>query len=697
MQEILNQLKELSNNLYWTWNNDFHDIMEEINKDYWKWSSKNPVKFLNAIDKGYLFDVIEKRNLRYRIHNLYRDYRKYITSKETFFEKKYYKTDKPEICYLSAEYGLAKSLRFYSGGLGTLSGDHLKSASDLGIPLVAVGLAYSYGYFRQIITDDNRQSELYELNDFDSMPMRLVLDEEYRPLKIAIDLPGRKLYAQIWQLNVGRIKLYMLDTFVDENNVDDKRVTDILYGGEAEKRILQEILLGIGGMKVLEILGIEAKAFHINEGHSAFLTFERIKNTMKKHSIGFKEAKDLCYYSNIFTTHTPVPAGIDIFPRWMFEKYFGTYASEDLKIDFNRLFEEGNNLYGQSMGDNFNMAYLAINNSNFINGVSKLHGEISRKMWALPETRSQIDSITNGVHTLTYLSGVSESIYKKHFGNDWINVDNIWNKISELPDETLWSLRNKNRKKLVNFVRERTIDNIKLHHESEDKITDALSLLDDKSLTVGFARRFATYKRGTLVLRDLDRLQKIMDDKKRKVQFIFSGKAHPKDEPGKNFIHEILKFANSNGHKNNIIFLDNYDMDVAKSLVSGCDIWLNNPRKPLEASGTSGMKVIANGGINLSITDGWWVEGYSKETGWEIKSPEKYDTMSDEEINEFESKSLYDELENEIIPMFYDRDKRDIPVNWINIMRGSIKILAPVFNTGRMVMEYHEKFYSKVR
>lgn len=378
MQEILNQLKELSNNLYWTWNNDFHEIMEEINKDYWKWSSKNPVKFLNAIDKGYLFDVIEKRNLRYRIHNLYREYRKYITSKETYFENKYYKTDKPEICYLSAEYGLAKSLRFYSGGLGTLSGDHLKSASDLGIPLVAVGLAYSYGYFRQIITDDNRQSELYELNDFDSMPMRLVLDEEYRPLKITIDLPGRKLYAQIWQFNVGRIKLYMLDTFVDENNVDDKRVTDILYGGEAEKRILQEILLGIGGMRVLEILGIEAKAFHINEGHSAFLTFERIKNTMKKHGIGFKEAKELCYYSNIFTTHTPVPAGIDIFPRWMFEKYFGFYASEDLKIDFNRLFEEGNNLYGQSMGDNFNMAYLAMNNSSFINGVSTLHGEISR-------------------------------------------------------------------------------------------------------------------------------------------------------------------------------------------------------------------------------------------------------------------------------------------------------------------------------
>lgn len=697
MQEILNQLKELSNNLYWTWNNDFHEIMEEINKDYWKWSSKNPVKFLNAIDREYLFDVIEKRNLRYRIYNLYRDYRKYIAAKDTYFEQKYYKTDKPEICYLSAEYGLAKSLRFYSGGLGTLSGDHLKSASDLGIPLVAVGLAYSYGYFRQVITDDKRQSELYEINDFNSMPMRLVLDEEYRPVKITINLPGRKLYAQIWELNVGRIKLYMLDTFVDENNVDDKRVTDILYGGEAEKRILQEILLGIGGMRVLEVLGIEAKAFHINEGHSAFLTFERIKNAMSKNNISFKEAKELCYYSNIFTTHTPVPAGIDIFPKWMFEKYFGAFASEDLKIDFNRLFEEGNNLYGQSMGDNFNMAYLAINNSNFVNGVSKLHGEIARKMWALPENRTQIDSITNGVHTKTYLSGASEKIYRNNFGYDWINVEKIWKKISELPDETLWSLRNKNRSKLVSFVRERIIDRVRIHHESEEKIAGAQTLLDETALTIGFARRFATYKRGTLVLRDIERLQKILEDKKRKVQFIFSGKAHPKDDGGKNFIHEILMFASKNGFKDNIIFLDNYDMEVAKRLVSGCDVWLNNPRKPLEASGTSGMKVIANGGLNLSILDGWWVEGYAKNTGWEIVSPEHYDSLSDDQINEYESKSLYETLEKEIIPMFYERDERDISVKWVNMIRGSISELAPVFNTGRMVKEYHEKFYSKVR
>ncbi|MCI0474228.1 MAG: alpha-glucan family phosphorylase, partial [Ignavibacteria bacterium] len=552
MQEILNQLNELSYNLCWTWNNDFNSIMEEINSDYWKWTSKNPVKFFRTINNEYLFEIIEKRNLKTRIHNLYRDYRKYISAKDTYFEKKYYKTDKPEICYLSAEYGMAKSLRFYSGGLGTLSGDHLKSASDLGLPLVAVGLAYMYGYFRQIITDDKRQTELYEMSDFNSMPMRLVLDEEYRPVKIAITLPGRNLYAQVWELKVGRIKLYMLDTFVDENNVDDKRVTDILYGGDVEKRILQEILLGIGGMRVLEALGYEPKAFHINEGHSAFLAFERIKNSMTKYNISFKEAKDLCYYSNVFTTHTPVPAGIDIFPRWMIEKYFGGYATEMLKIDFDTFFREGNNLYGQSMGDGFNMAYLAINNSNFVNGVSKLHGEISRKMWSLPDSRTQIDHITNGVHIKTYLSEASEKIYTKHFGKDWIKDENIWERIGNLPAEELWKMRNRNRKDLIEFVRARLKDKAKILWETEEEIAETQDVLDENALTIGFARRYATYKRGTLILKDIERLQKILDNSNMKVQMIFSGKAHPRDEGGKNYIHEILKFANKNGFRKNI-------------------------------------------------------------------------------------------------------------------------------------------------
>ncbi len=697
MQEITNQLRELSYNLYWSWSNEFNSIFEEINRDMWKWSSKNPVKFLEAINQEYLFDVIEKKNLRYRIHNLYREYKKYMQDSDTYFGKKFFKPVSPRFSYFSAEYGITKCLKFYSGGLGTLSGDHMKSASDLGIPLIGIGLAYSFGYFRQLITDDNRQTELYEKSDFDKMPMKLVLDEDYRPVKITINLPGRKLYAQIWELSIGRVKLYLLDTLVDENIVEDKRVTDILYGGETDKRILQEILLGIGGMRLIETLGYDIKAFHINEGHSAFLVFERIKNTMNKHGMSFKDAKELCYYSNIFTTHTPVPAGIDIFPKWQMEKYFRAYAEEELHISFEELFAEGDLTRNQAHNDNFNMAYLAINNSNFVNGVSKLHGEIARKMWSLPKNRTQITSITNGIHTKTYLSPNSENLYRWTFGKDWYSDESIWKKISELPSEKLWDMRCANRKMLVKYVREVSIDKIKRLHGTDDEIRDVSNVLDENALTIGFARRFATYKRGTLILSHPERLKKILLDEKYKVQLIFSGKAHPKDEGGKNFISEILRFASENNLKHKIIFIENYDIDVAKHLVSGCDLWLNNPRRPLEASGTSGMKVVANGGLNFSILDGWWIEGYDGKTGWKISSPENENSLNETDVNRFESESLFDTLEKEIIPAFFERDEKGIPNKWIEIMRASIASLAPYFSTQRMVTEYNEMFYTKVR
>jgi glycogen phosphorylase len=696
MQEILNQLNELSYNLYWTWNNDFRAIFAEINRDYWKWSQKNPVQFLRTINRNYLFDIIEKKNLKDRIHKVYREYREYL-NRDTYFGRGKEDRDTPKIIYLSAEYGITKCLKFYSGGLGTLSGDHMKSASDLGVPLVGIGLAYSYGYFRQYINNYNRQAELYEQNDFDNLPMNLVLDEDYRPVKISINFPGRKVYAQIWKLIIGRVNLYLLDTFVDENDVEDKRITDILYGGEAEKRVLQEILLGIGGMRAVEALGISLKGCHINEGHSAFLIFERIRMTMEKQKVSFKEAQEICYYSNIFTTHTPVPAGIDIFPKWLMEKYFREYAEKELKINFDDFFEEGDLTKDDKVNDHFNMAYLAINNSNFVNGVSKLHGKIARKMWSLPPERTQIVSITNGVHLKTYLASDSEKLYRKNFGKDWLYQQGIWDDISSLPDKDIWSMRQKNRSHMIDYIRERTIDKIRLTHDSDDKITEVQDLLDKNVLTIGFARRFATYKRGTLIFRNIDRLKKIIGNEKMQVQFVFSGKAHPKDEGGKNLISEILHYSNSADFKNRVVFLDNYDIDVAKQLVRGCDIWLNNPRKPLEASGTSGMKVIANGGLNFSILDGWWIEGYTPETGWEIESPEDYETMSEYDVDNFESVSLYNTLEKDIIPLFYKRNENGIPVEWVKKIKGSIKNLAGYFNTERMVKEYYEMFYSKVR
>lgn len=696
MQEIYNQLRELSYNLYWSWNNDFNSILDEINRDFWKWSSKNPVKFLESINHNYLYDIIEKKNLKDKIHRVYRDYREYI-NKETFFGKKTDDKDSPKIIYLSAEYGITKCLKFYSGGLGTLSGDHLKSASDLGVPLVGVGLAYLYGYFRQYINQEGHQSELYEQNYFDSLPMNLVLDEDYKPIKISIEILGKNVYAQIWSLNIGRIKLYLLDTFVDENAVEDKRITDILYGGETDKRILQEILLGIGGLRAIAAMGIKIKGCHMNEGHSAFLVFERIKDMMNKEKISFKEAQEKCYHSNVFTTHTPVPAGIDIFPRWLIEKYFHNYAVSELHISFNELFEEGDLTRDQKFNDHFNMAYLAINNSNYVNGVSKLHAKIARKMWALPESRSQIISITNGIHTKTYLSLESENFYKKNFGKHWMTKSSFAEELKALPDDIIWKMRQRNRKSLVMQIRERIEDKLKLMHDSEEKLQEVNDLLDEKALTIGFARRFATYKRGTLIFRNIERLKKIISNEKLKVQFVFSGKAHPKDEGGKYFISEIVKYTESESFKNKIVFIDNYDMEVAKLLVSGCDVWLNNPRRPLEASGTSGMKAVANGCLNFSILDGWWLEGYSPENGWKIDSPDNWENMYEYDTDNYESESMYNTLENDIIPLFYDRDSKDIPVKWVNKIKTSIINLAGNFNTGRMVKEYYELFYSELK
>lgn len=695
MQEILNQLKELSYNLSWTWNNEFYSVFEEINKDFWIWSDRNPIKFLDTINHSYLFETLEKKNLKDRITEMYIDYKKYVSA-DTFFKENYSDIVSPTIAYFSAEFGIANCLKLYSGGLGVLSGDHMKSSSDLGIPLVGVGLAYLYGYFRQYIDKNGKQAELYEKNYFEHLPMHLVTDDHYRPVKISVEMPGRIVKAQIWKLVIGRINLFLLDTFVDENTVDDKRITDILYGGDTEKRIQQEILLGIGGKKLLDVLGYNIKAFHLNEGHSAFLCFQRIADKMKELNISYHEAKKICYYSNIFTTHTPVPAGIDIFERWLVEKYFKTYAEEKLKLSFDEFFEEGDLYNGDSSNSHFNMAEVAINNSNFINGVSRLHGEVSRKMWNLPAERSQIDSITNGIHTKTFLSKYSERLYINSFGKDWINQDGIWDKISALPDEDLWKARNRNRRRLVNFVRDTFSSELQSLGAEYEKVKEAEEVLDENALTIGFARRFATYKRGNLIFKDLDRLKRILTNPKMPVQFIFSGKAHPKDNEGKAIIAEIVAYMNDNSLNHKIIFLENYELEVAKRLVQGCDVWLNNPRRPQEASGTSGMKVIANGGLNFSILDGWWAEAYTPEFGWKIDSVDESDSVSLDEKDWFEANSMYTTLEKEILPLFYLRDAHNIPVEWIKKIRASIKNLAGYFSTERMVQEYTEKFYTRV-
>ncbi len=692
MNNLMTMLKEISYNFHWSWSKEAFEIFHDINPDYWKWSLHNPVLLLNKIDPSYLEYVIEKKHLGNKILNIYSELRYYLERK-TYFEENYFKPTGPEIAYFSAEYGITECLRIYSGGLGVLSGDHLKSASDLGIPLVGIGLAYMYGYFTQYINRDGIQTESYDPNHFETLPMNLVRDENYMPVRIGFRFPGRTVVAQAWQLNIGRVKLYLLDTALADNTVDDRRITDRLYGGDKEKRIMQEIILGIGGVRLLQQLNHNIKAYHLNEGHSAFLCFERIKNEIIKSNSSFKDAKSACYDSNIFTTHTPVPAGIDIFDKELFFKYFKDYAEKQAGVDVNDFFLEGSLNPGN--GDSsFNMASLAINNSNFVNGVSRLHGEVSRKMWHLPQTRSQITSITNGIHTPSFISSHTNKLLKGYFTDNWKYDDTIWQRFDEIPDEELWALRLLNKMELIKFVRRRIRDKWRSLGENGNKIKTLDSILDPNALTIGFARRFATYKRGNLILRDPDRLKKIINDSNKPVQILFSGKAHPKDELGKALIAEINSFANDVDLKNKIIFIDNYNIYVARHLVFGCDVWLNNPRRPQEASGTSGMKVIANGGLNFSILDGWWAEGYSPENGWKI------DTITDENVPDdqrdaFEAESLYNILQTQIVPLYYKRNSKGIPKEWIKMIRSSVKNLAGYFSSERMVKEYTERAYIK--
>ena len=695
MQNLSLILKEIASNIYWSWNKDSVELFNEINPEFWNWTGHNPVKFLNEINQSYLSDAIERKNLGGKILTIYNDFQTYLKRKK-YFEERYYKTDTPAIAYFSAEYGLTECMKIYSGGLGVLSGDHMKSASDLGLPLIGIGLAYHYGFFVQMINSQGWQTENYEINEFQNLPLHILRDKDYHPIRLEINFPGSTVFVQVWVVHIGNIKLYLLDTTLPENTVEDRRITDILYGGDTEKRISQEIILGIGGIRLIEKLGLDIKAFHLNEGHSAFLCFERIKNYMKKHNVSYDAAKAACFNSNIFTTHTPVPAGIDIFTKDLFVKYFKKYAEEEIGVKVEKLFLEGDLTVNNEDNNKFNMAYLAINNSNFINGVSKLHGEVSRKMWMLSDKRSQIESITNGVHIQSYLSSNSNSVYNKYFTKDWIYDDNIWSRIDEIADEDIWAMRIFNKHNLINFCRESIKCKWILAGADKHRIAETAGILNPNALTIGFARRFATYKRGNLIFSDLARLKKIINNSAMPVQFVFSGKAHPKDEGGKSLIAEIISYTRDEDLRNKVIFLDNYDINVARHLVEGCDLWLNNPRRPLEASGTSGMKVIANGGLNLSILDGWWDEGYSPDYGWKI------DSLKDENISlqirdAFEAKSLYDTLENEIIPLYYLRDSNGMPVQWVKKIKDSIKNLTGFFNTGRMVKEYCDRFYMKVK
>ena len=692
----LRPLDELARNIWWTWNPEAQELFRTVDPDLWELSRHNPIKMLGNLSAQRLERLSKDSHFLYRLGQITEKLRQYMDH-ETWYQRIQDKSIDLTIAYFSAEFGLHESLPLYSGGLGILSGDHLKSASDLGLPLVGVGLLYRHGYFSQRVNQDGWQQESYPENDFYNMPMSIERDSDGRERTIIVTILGRHVEVGIWKVQVGRVPLYLLDTNRHANAPEDRVITGELYGGDQETRICQEIVLGIGGMRALASLGHMPTVCHMNEGHSAFMALERIRMLMHEHDLKFAEAREIVAASSLFTTHTPVPAGIDRFPTDLVQKHFTTYA-EELGIGIEDLLALGRIANGTSTA-RFSMAVLALRLSSRSNAVSKLHGEVSRRMWSklwpeVPETEIPIGHITNGIHTRTWLSDEMERLYDLYLDPAWVDnpVDRRrWSRVNKIPDAELWRSKERLRERLVAYSRSRL--KIQLQHRGahKNRILQASEVLDPEALTIGFARRFATYKRATLIFRDPDRLHSILSNAERPVQLIYAGKAHPQDLQGKEFIRTVVKFANEDRFRRHIVFLENYDMLVARYLVQGVDVWLNTPRRPQEASGTSGMKVPVNGGLNLSILDGWWVEGYTGDNGWAIGAGEEFEDHAYQD--EVEARALYGLLEDEIVPLFYDRGTGNLPRGWIATMKSSIKSLCPVFNTNRMVEAYSHQYY----
>ena len=621
----IGKLSEIANNLWWSWNTEFLRLFKMIDRDLWETCEKNPVKFLKQVSQDRLEAVATNQEFLKEYDRLAKEFDDYVTSKNTWFSNKYPENKKDLIAYFSAEYGLDQTIPIYSGGLGILSGDHLKSASDLGIPLVAVGLLYKNGYFHQKINGYGDQETEYNNIDLSNLPINPVKDENGDELKIYVKFEKRKIYLKVWQINVGRIKLYLLDSDIDENKPEDREVTLKLYGGDQEMRIKQEIVLGMGGTNLLtRALGLNPTVYHMNEGHSAFLILELIKNIIKEKKVSFEVAKDIASSKTVFTTHTPVPAGNDIFPIALVEKYFkefwprlGLEREEFLKLGMKPCTD---------LEPGFNMGILALKVAGKKNGVSKLHGAVSRELFGdvwpeIAANESPITYVTNGIHTCSWLAPTLKELYNKYlipYWQDNIHKNEVWENINNIPDEELWEIHQQRKIKLLNLVKENTTNRLRRSGYSYEEINDITSKLNPNALTIGFARRFATYKRATLIFRDLERITQILNNAERPVQLIFAGKAHPADKEGQDLIKRIHEISMMPQFKGKIFLLENYNIAMSRYLVSGVDVWLNNPRRPMEASGTSGQKASVNGVINFSVLDGWWAEGYNQENGWTI-------------------------------------------------------------------------------
>ena len=685
----IGKLSEIANNLWWSWNTEFLRLFKIIDRDLWETCEKNPVKFLKRVSQDRLEAVVENTDFLREYDRLAKEFDDYITSKNTWFSNKYPENKKDLIAYFSAEYGLDQTIPIYSGGLGILSGDHLKSASDLGIPLVAVGLLYKNGYFHQKINGNGEQETEYNNIELSNLPINPVKDENGEELKI---------YVKFEKINVGRIKLYLLDSDIDENTPEDREVTLRLYGGNQEMRIKQEIILGMGGTNLLtRALGLNPTVYHMNEGHSAFLILELIKNIIKEKKVSFEVAKDIASSKTVFTTHTPVPAGNDIFPIGLVEKYFkefwprlGLDREEFLKLGMKPCTE---------LEPGFNMGIFALKVAGKKNGVSKLHGAVSRELFGdvwpeIAANESPITYVTNGIHTCSWLAPSLKELYNKYlipYWQDNIYKDEVWENINNIPNQELWNIHQKRKQKLFDIVKENTTNRLRKSGYSYEEINEITSKLNPNALTIGFARRFATYKRATLIFKDLERITQILNNADRPVQLIFAGKAHPADKEGQDLIKRIHEISMMPQFKGKIFLLENYNIAMSRYLVSGVDVWLNNPRRPMEASGTSGQKASVNGVINFSVLDGWWAEGYNQENGWTIGTNAEFTSYEEQDIAD--SQSMYRTLEEKIIPTYYEKDENGISEKWMKIMKNSITSTGGKYSTSRMLVDYTNNLY----
>ena len=696
LPERIGRLNELAYNLWWAWNPDAINLYKSLNHNLWDTVSHNPVELLQSISLNVLRSAAEDPEYLANYDKVMADFDAYMSSTDTWFHRNYPNMKDKAIAYLSFEFGLHESIPAYAGGLGILAGDHLKESSDMGLPLNAIGFIYNQGYFVQKISEDGWQETSNFYLDFNKLPIIPLYYEDGRKVMISVNLPGRDIHARIWKIQVGRNSLYLMDTTIDENSPYDQQLTAKLYTADLDTRISQEILLGIGGVRLMRELGINPNVWHMNEGHAAFLSLERCREIVASGKT-FEEAAEIVRKNDVFTTHTPVPAGNDRFPMWLMEKYFSSMWNE-LGLTSDQFLDLGKET--TTWGDQFTMPILALKLSERSNGVSKLHGEVSRAMWHFlwPDRKVEevpISHVTNGVHSHTWVSRRMGMVFDQYLGTEWRdNLDDVemWKKVEDIPDEVLWEVRRHQKRQLNSYIARSARRVWVTGSKHPVQIIAGGVLLEPDALTIGFARRFPTYKRGNLILRDYERLLRLLNNTDRPVQFVFSGKAHPADEAGKLILQQLyraIKDAHTGGR---MVFLEDYNMDIARHLVSACDVWMNTPRRPMEASGTSGMKAAMNGALNFSVLDGWWAEGYNGKNGWAIGTEQEYD--STEAQDDADALSLYETLENEIVPLYYDRKDIAAPSKgWMKMMKNAISTLSPMYSTRRMVGDYVRNMY----